>query len=282
MGKPCRLNSCCPSLIEPTSTRRTRRLCLRCGLRSCSTTIPGSIQRRAGQVAGCVIGITLGPPWKRLCAGTSSAWPAGAPEEFPRQVLDYGIAIAADSRSPSSEGRHHRLQIGIIFVMGVVYAWLRIKSNSTTSPFLAHSAYNATFSRRRATGGNIPTLEPGSLRAPFRFSGGRFTIRSTEDFRSLLKAARRRYCHSSSGRSIRQRDGSRFGSASAAKPKPLCSPGTSWAVSPHATRRPKKLRPTRLARRLPSVRRMYYWPFTRALRSPFADAIVFFNNPQRI
>ena len=35
------------------------------------------------------------------------------------------------------------LQIGVIFVMGVVYAWLRIKSNSTTSPFLAHSAYNA-------------------------------------------------------------------------------------------------------------------------------------------
>ena len=34
-------------------------------------------------------------------------------------------------------------QIGVIFVMGVVYAWLRIKSNSTTSPFLAHSAYNA-------------------------------------------------------------------------------------------------------------------------------------------
>ena len=33
--------------------------------------------------------------------------------------------------------------IGVIFVMGVVYAWLRIKSNSTTSPFLAHSAYNA-------------------------------------------------------------------------------------------------------------------------------------------
>ena len=35
------------------------------------------------------------------------------------------------------------LQIGVIFVMGAVYAWLRIKSNSTTSPFLAHSAYNA-------------------------------------------------------------------------------------------------------------------------------------------
>ena len=34
-------------------------------------------------------------------------------------------------------------QIGVIFVMGVVYAWLRIKSNSTTAPFLAHSAYNA-------------------------------------------------------------------------------------------------------------------------------------------
>ena len=29
------------------------------------------------------------------------------------------------------------LQIGVIFVMGVVYSWLRIKSNSTTSPFLA-------------------------------------------------------------------------------------------------------------------------------------------------
>jgi membrane protease YdiL (CAAX protease family) len=35
------------------------------------------------------------------------------------------------------------LQIGVIFVMGVVYAWLRIRSKSTTSPFLAHSAYNA-------------------------------------------------------------------------------------------------------------------------------------------
>ena len=34
-------------------------------------------------------------------------------------------------------------QIGAIFIMGVVYAWLRIKSNSTTSPFLAHAAYNA-------------------------------------------------------------------------------------------------------------------------------------------
>ena len=35
------------------------------------------------------------------------------------------------------------LQIGVIFAMGLVYAWLRIKANSTTSPFLAHSAYNA-------------------------------------------------------------------------------------------------------------------------------------------
>jgi len=34
------------------------------------------------------------------------------------------------------------LQIGVIFVMGIVYAWLRIKSDSTTSPFLAHAAYN--------------------------------------------------------------------------------------------------------------------------------------------
>jgi membrane protease YdiL (CAAX protease family) len=31
----------------------------------------------------------------------------------------------------------------VIFVMGVAYAWLRIKSNSTTTPFLAHAAYNA-------------------------------------------------------------------------------------------------------------------------------------------
>ena len=35
------------------------------------------------------------------------------------------------------------LQIGVIFVMGLVYGWLRIKSNSTTAPFLAHAAYNA-------------------------------------------------------------------------------------------------------------------------------------------
>lgn len=35
------------------------------------------------------------------------------------------------------------LQIGVIFAMGLAYAWLRIKANSTTSPFLAHSAYNA-------------------------------------------------------------------------------------------------------------------------------------------
>ncbi len=35
------------------------------------------------------------------------------------------------------------LQIGVIFAMGLVYAWLRIKSSSTTTPFLAHAAYNA-------------------------------------------------------------------------------------------------------------------------------------------
>lgn len=35
------------------------------------------------------------------------------------------------------------LQIAVIFTMGVAYAWLRIKSNSTTAPFLAHAAYNA-------------------------------------------------------------------------------------------------------------------------------------------
>jgi membrane protease YdiL (CAAX protease family) len=35
------------------------------------------------------------------------------------------------------------LQIAVIFAMGLVYAWLRIKSNSTTTPFLAHAAYNA-------------------------------------------------------------------------------------------------------------------------------------------
>ena len=55
-----------------------------------------------------------------------------------------GIAIAAIfALSHLAKAGITSLQIGIIFVMGVVYAQLRIKSNSTTSPFLAHSAYNA-------------------------------------------------------------------------------------------------------------------------------------------
>ena len=204
MGKPCRLNSLGPSFIEPTSTRRTRRLCLRCGLRSCSTTIPGSIQRRAGQVAGCVIGITLGPPWKRLCAGTSSAW-SGAPEEFPRQAglryRDSGRFALAIFRRPASQVAdwHHlrdgrRLRMAedqVEFDDVAVPGALSIQRHFFASP------------RYRRKYPNTRTWEPSG---PFRFSGGRFTIRSTEDFRSLLKAARRRYCHSSSGRSIRQRD----------------------------------------------------------------------------
>lgn len=44
------------------------------------------------------------------------------------------------------------LQIGAIFLMGLVYAWLRITSKSTTSPVLAHSAYNAAIFAAAAFG----------------------------------------------------------------------------------------------------------------------------------
>ena len=93
-------------------------------------------------------------------------------------------------------------------------------------------------------------------------------IRSTEDFRSLLKAARRAGTPLLAvGRPIRPARWLKFRQASAARPKPLYSPGTSWAASPHATSPPKKPQPMCSARRLLSlVRRMYCWPFTRALR----------------
>lgn len=68
----------------------------------------------------------------------------GLRQRFPRASWITGIAIAGVfALCHLLKTGITGLQIGVIFVMGVVYAWLRIKSNSTTSPFLAHSAYNA-------------------------------------------------------------------------------------------------------------------------------------------
>jgi membrane protease YdiL (CAAX protease family) len=34
-------------------------------------------------------------------------------------------------------------QVAVIFLMGVLYGWLRLKSGSTVPAFVAHAAYNA-------------------------------------------------------------------------------------------------------------------------------------------
>lgn len=92
------------------------------------------------------IGITLGPLMEeaifRGYLFGLAEW--GLRKRVPQPGWIAGIAIAAvfalcHLLKPGITGP----QIGVIFAMGVVYAWLRIKSNSTTSPFLAHSAYNA-------------------------------------------------------------------------------------------------------------------------------------------
>ena len=92
------------------------------------------------------IGITLGPlteeaVFRGYLFGLAE-W--GLRKRVPQAAWITGIAIAAVfALSHLLKAGITGLQIGVIFVMGVVYAWLRIKSNSTTSPFLAHSAYNA-------------------------------------------------------------------------------------------------------------------------------------------
>ena len=92
------------------------------------------------------IGITLGPLMEEVVFRGYlfglAEW--GLRKRVPRASWIVGIAIAAVfALCHLPKAGITGLQIGIIFVMGVVYAWLRIKSNSTTSPFLAHSAYNA-------------------------------------------------------------------------------------------------------------------------------------------
>jgi membrane protease YdiL (CAAX protease family) len=93
-----------------------------------------------------LIGITLGPlieetVFRGYLFGLAE-W--ALQKQAPNAMWIVGIAIAAVfAVMPPAEGRHHVLQIGVIFVMGVAYAWLRLKSNSTTAPFLAHAAYNA-------------------------------------------------------------------------------------------------------------------------------------------
>ena len=92
------------------------------------------------------IGITLGPLMEeaifRGYLFGLAEW--GLRNRVSRASWIVGIAIAAVfALCHLPKAGITGLQIGVIFVMGVVYAWLRIKSNSTTSPFLAHSAYNA-------------------------------------------------------------------------------------------------------------------------------------------
>ena len=92
------------------------------------------------------IGITLGPlmeeaVFRGYLFGLAER---GLPKRVPRASWIVGISIAAVfALCHLPKTGITVLQIGVIFVMGVVYSWLRIKSNSTTSPFLAHSAYNA-------------------------------------------------------------------------------------------------------------------------------------------
>ena len=92
------------------------------------------------------IGITLGPlmeeaVFRGYLFGLAE-W--GLRKRVPHASWIVGIAIAAVfALCHLPKAGITGLQIGVIFMMGVVYAWLRIKSNSTTSPFLAHSAYNA-------------------------------------------------------------------------------------------------------------------------------------------
>ena len=92
------------------------------------------------------IGITLGPlieeaVFRGYLFGLAE-W--GLRKRVPQAAWSTGISIAAVfALCHLPKAGITGLQIGVIFVMGVVYAWLRIKSNSTTSPFLAHSAYNA-------------------------------------------------------------------------------------------------------------------------------------------
>ncbi|MEQ1947378.1 MAG: CPBP family intramembrane glutamic endopeptidase [Bryobacteraceae bacterium] len=92
------------------------------------------------------IGITLGPfmeeaVFRGYLFGLAEL---GLRKRVPHPRWIVGIAIAAVfALCHLPKAGITGLQIGVIFVMGVVYAWLRIKSNSTTSPFLAHSAYNA-------------------------------------------------------------------------------------------------------------------------------------------
>ena len=67
----------------------------------------------------------------------------GASKAGPKRYGIVGIAIAAVfALFHLPKAGITVLQIGVI-VMGVAYAGLRIKSNSTTAPFLAHAAYNA-------------------------------------------------------------------------------------------------------------------------------------------
>ena len=90
------------------------------------------------------IGITLGPLMEEAFRGYLfglAEW--GLQKRVPQAGWITGIAIAAVfALCHVPKAGITGLQIGVIFVMGVVYTWLRIKSNSTTSPFLAHSAYN--------------------------------------------------------------------------------------------------------------------------------------------
>ena len=92
------------------------------------------------------IGLTLGPLMEeaifRGYLFGLAEW--GLRKRVPQASWIAGIAIAAvfalcHLLKPGITSP----QIGVIFAMGVVYTWLRIKSHSTTSPFLAHSTYNA-------------------------------------------------------------------------------------------------------------------------------------------
>ena len=99
------------------------------------------------------IGITLGPLMEEA---VFRGYLFGLAELGLRKRVPYpgwitGIAIAAVfALCHLPKAGITGLQIGVIFAMAVVYAWLRIKSNSTTSPFLAHSAYDAVISAAAA------------------------------------------------------------------------------------------------------------------------------------
>lgn len=116
-----------------------------CGL-AISFSFHGRYSHAAFHWQDAWIGITLGPlleeaVFRGYLFGLLT-W--GLRRRVPYVNVLAGLVIAAAfAISHLSKQGITPLQIGAIFLMGLVYAWLRIRSKSTTSPVLAHSAYNA-------------------------------------------------------------------------------------------------------------------------------------------